>query len=211
MKQQQLLLTFVLFFISQLLNAQDQGAIHLGFRAGYNYGLSVYKAPAKINTNAVHGGYAGVQMKIPFDNHLFFAPQVDVNYRGMTIETPVVNQYSRVTEFQLRVAPLLQIDFAAPGENTLFLQFGPSVGFGIKGNQTKQDGSNNPVKSVLKYGYQAYGRYDANAHLGLGYETTGGFRILAEYVYGLGNMINTEFGPELKYRTLSLGVGFRLK
>lgn len=210
MKQLLLLFVFVLLMNISLL-AQDLGKIHMGFRAGYNYGLSVFKAPGKLGSNPVHGGYAGVQLKIPFDNHLFFAPQMDVNYRGMTLKTPVANEFSKVTEFQVRVAPLLQIDFAQPDQNTFFLQFGPSIGFGLKGNQTKQDASNNPVKSQLRYGYQAYGRYDANAHIGFGYETAEGFRFMAEYIHGIGNMINTEFGPVLKYRTISLGIGFRLR
>jgi hypothetical protein len=210
MKQLQLLL--LLFLLLQLpTRAQDQGFTHMGFRAGYNYGFSSYKAPDKLPGKPVHGGYAGVQLKIPFDNHLFFAPQMDVNYRGMTLKQPAANEYSKITEFQLRLAPLLQVDFGTPDKNTYFLQFGPSIGFGIKGKQTRQDGNNNPLQKNLTYGYQAYGRYDASAHLGLGYETAAGFRLLAEYVHGISNMINTEFGPNLKYSSISLGIGFRLK
>ncbi|MBY0478206.1 MAG: PorT family protein [Chitinophagaceae bacterium] len=200
-----LLLVIVLFM--SVSYAQGIGKIYYGVKGGYNYVLSAYTAS---KTNAVHGGYAGFMMKIPFENRLHFNPQIDINYRGMQADSLPKSQFSKVTEFQVRVMPLVQIDFKHPDENanTFFVQFGPSIGFGLTGDQTKQDAAGVPTSAKLKYGFQAYGKYDANWHAGLGYETNGGLRLLVDYAYGLSNMINTEFGPVLKYHTISAGVGY---
>jgi len=187
--------------------AQDLGKIYYGIKGGYNYVRTTYSAA---KTNAVHGGYIGFMMKVPFDGRLHFTPQVDINYRGMKCDTLPKKVLSKVSEVQLRVMPLLQIDFKKPEENksTMFVQFGPSLGFGLKGNQTKQDAVGTPTDGKLKYGFTEYGQFDANWHVGLGYEAVGGFRLLVDYAYGLSNMINTDDGPKLKYHTISAGVGY---
>jgi hypothetical protein len=187
--------------------AQDLGKIYYGVKGGYNYVLSAYSAS---ETNAVHGGYIGFMMKVPFDNRLHFTPQIDLNYRGMKADSLPKKQWSKVTEFQVRLMPLLQIDFKHPDKkaNTMFVQFGPSLGFGMKGDQTKQDEAGVPTDGKLKYGFSDYGMFDASWHAGIGYESTGGFRLLFDYAYGLSNMINTDFGPKLKYHTISAGVGY---
>jgi hypothetical protein len=186
---------------------QDLGKIYYGVKGGYNYVLTTYSAA---KTNTVHGGYIGFMMKVPFDNHLHFTPQIDLNYRGMKSDTLPKKEFSKVTELQVRVMPLVQIDFKHPDQkaNTMFVQFGPSLGFGITGNQTKQNVAGTPADAKLKYGFNEYGMFDASWHTGFGYETTGGFRLLVDYAYGLSNMINTEFGPKLKYHTVSAGIGY---
>jgi hypothetical protein len=207
---------FTVFFCTVIFSsaskAQDLTNILFGIKAGYNLNLSSFITTTKVPSNPVHGGYAGVMMKIPFDNRLSFTPHVDFNYRGAETDSIHPSNYSSVKEFQMRIMPLLQIDFKHPDEkaNTLFVHFGPSVEFGLKGKQVIQDASNNKQNGDLRYGYQRYGRYDASWHTGIGYETTGGFRLLLDYAHGLGNMINTEGGGTIKYRTVSLGVGYWL-
>lgn len=205
-----LTLTALLFFFCSEIQSQELGKIKPGIKAGYNYTFSNYVANTSLPTKPFHGGYAGLLLKVPFENRLFFVPQVDVSYRGMSTDSLRANLYSKISEFHFRVMPLFQIDFKHPDkkENTLFVQFGPSIGFGITGKQEKQDGNNRTVKSNLKYGFQAYGRYDAHWHTGIGYETKNGFRLLGEFALGLGNMINTEDGPDLKYNTISLGIAY---
>lgn len=207
---------FTIFFCTVILSttskAQDLTNILFGIKAGYNLNFSNFITTKKVPSNIAHGGYAGVMMKIPFDNRLSFTPHVDFNYRGTSTDSIQPDQFSSIKEFQMRIMPLLQIDFKHPDEkaNTLFVHFGPAVEFGITGKQVKQDASNNKQSRSLHYGYQRYGRYDASLHAGIGYETTAGFRLLLDYGHGLGNMINTEFGGTIKYRTVSLGVGYWL-
>lgn len=198
----------LLFFFVYMVHAQDK--ILWGAKAGYNYSAAYFKTTVDVKTKPVHGGYLGMMMKVPFDNRLFFAPQIDIAYRGMATDSLQKNQFSNVTEFNFRVMPLLQFDFTKPSENsnTVFIQFGPSIGFGLNGRQTKQDAAGTPIKKTLKYGFQDYGRYEANMHVGIGYETAGGFRVLLDYAHGLGNMINTDGGGTLKYRIIGLGVGY---
>jgi hypothetical protein len=202
--------TLVGCFISYQTTAQEMGHVLWGLKLGYNYNLSSFKTNKQLPVTGVHGGYGGVMLKIPFDKGVYFMPQIDASYRGTKTDSLQKNELSSVKELHIRVMPLLQVEFnkAEGNNNTFFLQFGPSVGFGMKGTQVKQDGNNVPVKGNLKYGFQSYGRYDANFHAGLGYETTNGLRILLDYAHGLGNMINTEQGGRLKYRTISLGIGY---
>lgn len=199
-----------LILLNSVTSAQELGKIYLGVKGGYNFTLAQFTTNKKLPANSFHGGYAGLLLKVPFDNRLFFVPQLDISYRGMTTDSLQANQFSKISEFHVRVMPLFEIDFKHPDRkgNTFFVQFGPSLGFGFTGKQVKQDANNQPVKTKLKYGYQAYGRYDAHWHTGIGYETNKGFRLLAEYALGLGNMINTEDGPSLKYNTISIGIGW---
>jgi Outer membrane protein beta-barrel domain len=198
---------------STMAAAQDLTDIKFGIKGGYNLSLSSFITNKKLPVNPVHGGFAGVMMKIPFDNRLSFTPHVDFAYRGTKTDSIQANQFSSVTEFQMRIMPLLQIDFKHPDEksNTLFVHFGPSIEFGLSGKQVKQDAANSKVSTDLKYGYQRYGRYDASWRTGIGYETTKGVRFLLEYAHGLGNMINTESGGTIKYRNISIGVGYWLR
>lgn len=193
-------------------NAQDLTDIKFGLKGGYLLNFSSFITNKKLPVNPVHGGFAGVMMKIPFDNRLSFTPHVDFCYRGTQTDSLQPNQFSSVKEFQMRIMPLLQIDFKHPDEkaNSLFVHFGPSVEFGISGKQVKQDAANTKLNENLKYGYQRYGRYDASWRTGIGYETTNGLRLLLEYAHGLGNMINTEGGGTIKYRAISLGIGYWL-
>ena len=201
--------TIIFCFLFHFSQAQDLGKIEKGFTMALQADGSIYKKEVDYPTKYQYGAHAGLMMKIPFDYHVFFVPQADVNFRKFQQKQPVSGEYFYIEEWQMRVAPMLEIDFNKPGSNTYFLQFGPSIGFGLKGKQSVVN-NNQEEKRSLKYGYQAYGRYDASAHVLFGYETKSGFRIAAEYIYGLGNMINTEFGARMKYRTAALEFGYVL-
>lgn len=193
--------------------AQDSERVIWALRLGYSANQAVFKIPQSQATQRVDGGYFGLQLKIPFDNRLYFNPFIDLHYRGMEVQTPVANEFSSITEAQIRVATLLHLQLTGqknkPGG--LFIQAGPSFGFGVWGRQTRQNNSNTSVTQKLKYGFQAYGRYDFTLHAGLGIETRGGFQLHVNYNHGLSNMINTEFGPILKYRYLSAGIGIPIR
>ncbi len=202
-----LLTAAICLFVSASSFSQSLGKIEYGIKGGYSHVFSKFSAA---ETKGVSGGYAGVMMKIPFDNRLFFNPQIDFNYRGMQSNALPAGTYSKLNEIQFRLMPVVQIDFKHPSqnENTMFIMTGPSLGFGLIGKQTKQDGAAVPTNAKLKYGYQHYGQYDASWHAGLGYETTSGLRILVDYTYGFGNMINTDDAPSLRYHTFSAGIGY---
>ena len=193
--------------------AQDFERTFWGVRIGYSANQAVFKTPEKISTQNVSGGYLGLHFKVPFDNRLYFKPFVDLHYRGMKVQAPVANEYSSIREIQIRVAPILHLQLTGqlnrPGG--WFLQAGPSIGFGAGGRQIRQSNINTSVSNKLKYGFQAYGRYDATLHMGIGYETAGGLQINVDYNHGLSNMINTEFGPVLKYRYMSAGIGIPIR
>ncbi len=201
--------TLAFCFLLNLIQAQDLGKIEKGITLALQTDGSIYKKEISYPTKYQYGGHAGLMMKIPFDYHVFFVPQTDLNFRKFQQKQPVSGEYFYIEEWQVRVAPMLEIDFNQPGKHTFFIQFGPSIGFGLKGKQSRIN-NNQEEKRPLKYGFQAYGKYDASAHAMLGYETRTGFRFAAEYVHGLGNMINTEYGARMKYRTAALEVGYIL-
>ena len=201
--------TIFLCFLFNFLHAQDLGKIEKGLNIALQTDGSIYQKDSSYPTRFQFGGHAGFMYKIPFDNHVFFVPQADLNFRQFQQKRPVSGEYYSISEWQIRVAPMLQIDLKEPGSNTLFFQFGPSIGFGLKGKETRYNNTQEEKRS-LKYGYQSYGRYDASAHAIIGYEKTSGLRVSAEYIHGLGNMINTEMGARMKYRTFAIEVGYIL-
>jgi hypothetical protein len=204
------LLILVLLLLTSSNYAQDLGKVLFGVKGGYNLNLSTFVTNKTQKTKPVHGGHIGAMLKVPFENRLYFVPQIDASYRGMVTDSLQKNQFSKITEAQIRVMPLLQIELTNPEKqaNTFFLELGPSLGFGFWGKQTKQDAAGVPVSRSLKYGFSDYGFVDASWHTALGYETTGGLRLKLEYAHGLSNMINTENGPTLKYMNISVGIGY---
>lgn len=206
MKKFFLLITAVTLF-STLCYAQDLGKVYFGIKGGYNYEMAGYSAA---KTTPTHGGYAGIMLKVPFENRLHFVPQIDVNYRSMSARSLPPKTFSEISEWQCRVMPLLQIDFKKPDahKNTCFVHFGPSLGFGITGQQTKQDENGVAATGKLKYGFMDYGQFDASAQFGFGYETAGGFRVLLDYTYGLSSMINTDDAPLLKFNAVNFSIGY---
>lgn len=191
-------------FISSAIKAQDFSKVEKGVSLALQTDGSMYEKGISYPTQLQFGGHAGFLLKIPFDYHVFFVPQADLNFRQFQQKQRVPNEYYSISEWQLRLAPMLEIDFSKAEQNTFFLQFGPSFGYGLKGQQTTINNLGNEESSSLKYGFQAYGKYDVSAHAIFGYEMTSGLRFAAEYVYGLGNMINTDFGARLKYRTIAI-------
>jgi hypothetical protein len=203
-------LVILSILLTTYTQAQDMGKVLFGVNGGYNLNLSYFVTDKTQKTKPLSGGHVGAMLKVPFENRLFFVPQLNVNYRGMATDSLQKNQFSKITEAQVRVMPLFQIEFTNPekGANTFFVELGPSLGFGFWGKQTKQDAAGLPISRSLKFGFSDYGYVDASWHTSLGYETMNGLRLKLDYVHGLTNMINTENGPTLKYMTISAGIGY---
>jgi len=203
-------LTAIAIFFLHFSHAQDLGVIHKGINIAFQADGSFYQSSGTQPSSLQLGGHAGFFLKIPFDNRVYFIPQADLNYRRFQQKQKKPGEFYQIDEAQVRIAPMLCVDLKQIKNKTLFFQFGPSIGFGLIGRQTKINTAGGEEKTSLRYGYQAYGRYDASAHAIIGVETGNGFRFSAEYIHGLGNMINTELGPLLKYRTFAVEIGYLL-
>lgn len=159
------------------------------------------------------GVNAGIQMKVPFDNHLSFAPSIMYNLRGYKVkfDSPVFppdpTAVDNNTRFHtIELAFLLQHDFnLEPGH--FFIRFGPSLDFALFGNEKFNTNTNTTVDRPMKFDFGNYGHYLASAILQFGYEAKSGLFTYAYYNYGLTTMNNADYGPGINNRAAGFSIG----
>jgi hypothetical protein len=170
------------------------------------------KSSLKIGVNA------GLQMKVPFEHRLSFAPSIMYNLRGYKIDKFVgaafppdslaVNVDTRFHTIEL--AFLLQHDFnLEPGH--FFIRFGPSLDFALFGNEKFTRLDNTKVDRSMKFSFADYGHYLASAILQFGYEAKSGLFVYAHYNYSLTTMNNWDYGPGIGNRAAGFTIGKYLK
>lgn len=159
---------------------------------------------------------AGATLKVPFDGHLYFAPSLLYSLKGYTVtmnnatNPPDTNALNNNTTIHtIEVAPLLQFDLSNKPSH-FFIRYGFSVEVAMAGHEKYDVKSGGSVSQPMKFGFTHYGRYGANEIMQLGYESNGGFYMLASYHRGLGNMSNVDEGPTIKYRAVSICFGIYL-
>ncbi|MCZ2460074.1 MAG: PorT family protein [Chitinophagales bacterium] len=159
-----------------------------------------------------YGFQLGVNSKIAFDNNLYFAPQVFYSLKGYKA-TLANHSYppdatavdNNITIHTLELAALLQVDLSKQ-PNHFFLRGGPSLDFQLFGREKFHLLNGDYVSRQMKYGFQEYGHYAANAIAQFGYETASGFTVFANYGFGLTNISNVDGGPNIRHRVLGLSV-----
>src|SRR5262245_34698757 len=134
MKRNCLLGILVLLSISAL--SQNQFGIFAGPQAtAARYTILNQKQEMKMK----YGFQAGVNMKVPFENRLYFVPMAFYSMKGYDVtyteyrfmpDTLATNNNTTIHTFEL--APLLQIDLGK-GPTHGFLRFGPSLDFQLFG------------------------------------------------------------------------------
>ncbi|MFM2338038.1 MAG: hypothetical protein RL115_1231 [Bacteroidota bacterium] len=197
------------------LTAQAQFGLYAGAQSNnVNYLIDGTKQDTKMKV----GFQVGAQMKLPFENRLFFSPAVTYSYKGYDVTfnksavPPDVNALNNSTAYHtVEFSPLLQIDLGKKSAHP-FIRFGPSIDLLLAGKETydlKAGGSNS---RKMKFSMSSiYGMFGASLIGQLGVETKSGFSIFAHYNYGIASISNQDGGPRIVHRIFGLSVGKYLK
>ncbi|MBS1620666.1 MAG: PorT family protein [Bacteroidetes bacterium] len=203
------LLSFV-FLFSTTVHSQVQ----TGLFAGPQLTTADYSVQGdRQNTSNKYGFQLGMNFKVPFDNNLFFAPQVFYSLKGYksTFTQHVYPPDATATDnnttiHTLELAALLQVDFSKNPQHW-FLRIGPTLDFQLFGHEKFHLLNSDYISRSMKYGFNEYGRYAANAMVQFGYESATGFSIYLNYGYGLTNINNVDDGPNIRHRVVGISFG----
>lgn len=159
------------------------------------------------------GFQAGVAMKVPFENNLYFVPMGFYSMKGYKVSfnrfvyPPDPNAIDNNTTIHcFELAALLQYDFGKnPGH--FFIKAGPSLDFQLFGKEKFNLSGGGSVDRKMKFGPGEYGSYSANLLGHFGYETASGFMIFAQYTHGAASINNHDGGPAIRHRAYGISIG----
>ncbi len=204
-----------LCFVALVTNFSANSQIQFNVFAGPQATTASYTVNGvKQDTKMKYGFQAGVGAKVAFEGKLSFAPAVFYSMKGYKVnftqfvfppDADAADNNTNIHTFEM--AALLQYDFSnEPGH--VFIKAGPGLDFQLFGNEKFNSRTGAAaVSRNMKFSYGDYGRFSANAHLQLGYETSGGFIIAAQYTHGLASINNADYGPQIKHRVFGISVG----
>jgi Outer membrane protein beta-barrel domain len=164
-------------------------------------------------TTNKYGFHAGIGVKVPFENNLYFSPvayyslkgyKVKFNRRAFPPDLRAVDNNTTIHTFEL--GALLQYDLSRK-PNHFFLKLGPSLDFQLFGKEKFKLDDNTTIDRKMVFSFGDYGHYAASALVVLGYETANGLIIAGQYSYGLGSINNADNGPSILHSVLGLSVG----
>ena len=203
-------LTLITLLTTLCAKSQVQFNIFAGPQAttaNYTIGGTKQETEMKI------GFQAGIGMKVPFENKLFFAPAAFYSMKGYKVAynlfnaLPDVNAKDNNTSIHtFELAALLQYDFSTE-PNHFFIKAGPSLDFQLIGNEKYTLLTNGSVDRKMKFSFGDYGHFSANGLLQLGYEANNGFIIFAQYTHGLASINNSDGGPQINHRAFGISIG----
>lgn len=211
------LYTLLITLFSLFAQAQVQVALFAGPQATTaHYVVNDNTQPSQFK----YGVMAGVGMKVPFDNQLYFFPSVYYSLKGykVTLNDPAFppTQFAKnnnTTIHTMEVAPLLQLDFSKT-PSRFFIRFGPAVDFAFSGKErfdtVSTNGTSARVERDMVFSFGDYGRFSATANIHLGYESSRGFMIYGFYHHGIGSMNNADNGPRILHRIVGVSFGWLL-
>jgi hypothetical protein len=160
------------------------------------------------------GMNAGLQLKIPLEGRLSFAPSIMYNLRGYKVkfdsptDLPNPEAIDNNTSFHtIELGFLLQHDFKmAPGH--LFIRFGPSLDFALFGHEKYNTQANGLVERTMPFNFAAYGHYLASAIVHFGYEFKNKWYMYGHYNYSIGTMSNVDNGDYIGNRAVGISIGY---
>ncbi|MEI6947160.1 porin family protein [Paraflavisolibacter sp. H34] len=170
----------------------------------------------KQSTGQKAGLQLGTSLKVPFENQLYFSPAVYYSLKGYKVTlnrvTPIpdsaaVNNETRI--HTIEIAPLLQYDFSAKPSH-FFVKAGPAVDVAISGQENFDTKDQKHIDRPMKFSYQDYGVFTAQAIVQFGYEAANGLYVFAHYAHGIGSLNNNDHGPRILHRIAGLSLGWYL-
>lgn len=207
----------LLFLFSVYLTLFGNSQLRTHLFAGPQMTTASYKVGGKSQDASFKPGFmAGIGLKVPFDNQLYFAPTVFYSLKGykVTLSDPaglpdMMAINNEVTVHSVELGFMLHLDLSKSA-NHLFLRAGPSLDFALTGREKFDKNNGDKVNRPMKFGFGDYGHYLASGLVHLGYETPA-YYIMAQYQGTLGSISNLDDGPVIKHRILGLTAGFFLK
>jgi len=205
-----ILFSAITLLLTFSVNSQVQFGIFAGPQVtGVRYEIDNKKQEGSLKI----GVNTGLQMKVPFENKLSFAPSIMYNLRGYKVKferptfPPDSSAIDNNTSFHtIELAFLLQHDFnLEPGH--FFIRFGPSLDFALFGNENFNTNTNSKVDRSMKFGFANYGHYLASAIIQFGYEAKNGLFVYGHYNYSLTTMNNSDYGPGIANRAAGFTIG----
>jgi hypothetical protein len=208
------LLTAMALLIAQFVNCQIYFAASAGPQATGVHYIVDHK---KQETSMKLGVNAGLQVKIPLEGRLYFAPSIMYNLRGYKVkynappDMPNPEAVDNNTSFHtIELGFLLQHDFKmAPGH--FFIRFGPSLDFALFGNEKYNTQNNGLVERAMPFNFASYGHYLASAIVHFGYEFKNKWYVYGHYNYSIGTMSNVDYGDYIGNRAAGISIGYYFK
>ena len=210
-KRKRLLIVFIFSLCCYCTSAQKS---EWGFIIGPQMTTVQYTVEGKKQeTEYKPGAHAGVIVKIPFENLLYFTPSFYYSKKGYKVELkdpsfpPGADAVSNdVNVHVFEIAPLFNIDLSKQPDH-LFVRFGPAIDAAFKGDEKIVLNNGDVVKQDMKFDFGEYGRFTSNAVIQFGYETAKGWMLYGQYSHGLGSMNNADHGPKIRHRVFGVTVG----
>lgn len=203
---------YYVFLLATLISGTLSAQIKTGFKAGLHYSDAAAKS-FEGNTLPVSGNsgfHAGMQFRIPFDQDLYFLPQVQYALKRFTVEYNNSDTTSIAMNYHyLEIPLLLEYNRNVQGRG-FFFQFGPSFSIAMSGNQDIHNDSGKNANQPIKFAFSAYGRFEANLVGNIGYQFSPRIQATVGYVHGLGNIVDDDFGPSIKPRMFTASVHYWL-
>jgi hypothetical protein len=203
-----LYLIFTFFFYS--VSAQVTVGVFAGpQRTTASYHILNQKQPTEFK----QGAHAGVLLKVPFENQLYFTPMVNYSLKGYKVAFNLpsfppselaVNNDTKI--HTLEISPLLHYDLS-PKDAHFFIKAGPSIDVNLSGREKFEKRDGKMVNQSMKFSFADYGFATASAIVQVGYETAKGFTVAGQYAHGMASMNNADGGPRIMHRVIGITFG----
>ncbi len=205
---------FFLLLLALIIESTLKSQVQIGLLAGPQSTTARYSVQGvKQSTSSKYGFQLGMNCKVPFDNNLYFAPQIFYSLKGYKAR---FTQYAyppdataidnNTTIHTLELSALLEVHFSNKPQH-LFFRGGPSLDFQLFGREKFHLLNNDYINRQMGYGFTEYGHYAANAIAQLGYENATGFTVYINYGFGLTNISNVDEGPNIRHRVFGVSFG----
>jgi hypothetical protein len=195
------------------INAKSQS--QLGILGGVHGSSALYAVKNVTQpTDFKFGFHLGVDYKIPFENRLTFVPALSYSMMGykVTFNLPsyppdLLAKDNDTRMHEIDVDALLQYDITKKSDH-FFLRAGPSFNFVLSGHEKYNLSTGETIDRNMKFSVTSgYGRYLAGIVAQVGYETSRGITIYAQYMQQLMSMNNELDGPSIRNRMVGITVG----
>jgi hypothetical protein len=201
--------TMLMIFCISSASAQ----IKVGFKAGIHSTTAHVLTPEGSNPSSDPsvGFHIGAQLRIPFEEKIFFLPQFQYAFKQFNIKYNNTDTASQELSIHYLEIPILLSYEPKPDQKGWFFQFGPSLSIAMKGNQKTMSAGGSTGDSAMKFAFNHYGRYEINLVANVGYKISRKIGVSAGYAYGLGSIVDDDYGPDIKPRMATLSVHYWLK